>query len=47
MCIKCFGENMSYVILCENCAAVCEKLGNQEKQAFYVQRAKEAKEMIG
>ncbi|MDE6944960.1 MAG: tetratricopeptide repeat protein [Lachnospiraceae bacterium] len=42
-----FGENMSYVILCENCAAVCEKLGNQEKQAFYVQRAKEAKEMIG
>ncbi len=41
-----FGENMSYAILCENCAAVCEKLGSQEKQAFYLQKAKEVKEAI-
>ena len=26
---KHFGENMSYAVLCENCAAVCERLGNR------------------
>ena len=41
-----FGENMSYAILCEKCAAVCEKLGSQEKQAFYLQKAREVKEAI-
>lgn len=38
---KHFGENMSYVVLCENCAAVCDKLGNTEKQASYIAKAKE------
>lgn len=41
-----FGENMSYAVLCENCAAVCEKLGDKGKQAFYMDRAKEVKEAI-
>lgn len=36
-----FGENMSYAVLCENCAAVCERLGNQEKQGYYIEKAKE------
>lgn len=38
---KHFGENMSYAVLCENCAAVCERLGNQEKQGYYIEKAKE------
>lgn len=41
-----FGENMSYVILCENCAAVCEKMGNAEMQADYIERAKKIRERI-
>lgn len=41
-----FGENMSYAVLCENCAAVCEKLYDKEKQAFYLNRAKEVKEAV-
>ena len=41
-----FGENMSYVILCENCAAVCEKMGNAEMQADYIERAKKIREQI-
>ena len=36
-----FGENMSYAVLCENCAAVCERLGNREKQGYYIEKAKE------
>ena len=38
---KHFGENMSYAVLCENCAAVCERLGNREKQEYYIEKAKE------
>lgn len=41
-----FGENMSYAILCENCAAVCGKLGDAERQQFYLQRAGEVRENI-
>lgn len=41
-----FGENMSYAVLCENCAAVCEKLCDKEKQALYLNRAKEVKEAV-
>lgn len=41
-----FGENMSYVILCENCAAVCERLGDKEKQAHYVAKAKEVQKSL-
>ena len=41
-----FGENMSYAILCENCAAVCGKLGDTDKQADYQKRAIEVRERI-
>ncbi len=41
-----FGENMSYVILCENCAAVCERLGDIQKQAHYTAKAKEVQSML-
>lgn len=41
-----FGENMSYAILCENCAAVCEMLGNKAKQEFYLNKSKEVKDAI-
>lgn len=41
-----FGENMSYAILCENCAAVCEKLGDTDQQTNYLNRAKEVREKI-
>ena len=41
-----FGENMSYALLCENCAAVCDKLGEAKKQAFYLERAKKVREQI-
>ena len=41
-----FGENLSYAVLCENCAAVCEKLGNEEKQQFYLGRASEVRQAI-
>lgn len=44
---KHFGKNMSYAVLCENCAAVCEVLGLKEKQQAYLSGAAEVKEKIG
>lgn len=41
-----FGENMSYAILCENCAAVCERLNDVDKQTYYLDRALEVKSHI-
>lgn len=41
-----FGENMSYAILCENCAAVCEKLGDTTKQKSYLDKAADVKAHI-
>ncbi|MDE6737494.1 MAG: tetratricopeptide repeat protein, partial [Lachnospiraceae bacterium] len=41
-----FGENMSYAVLCENCAAVCEKLEDEEKRQFYLERAAEVRQAI-
>lgn len=41
-----YGENMSYAILCENCAAVCEKMGDDEKRETYLKRGKEVRERI-
>ncbi|MDE6389194.1 MAG: tetratricopeptide repeat protein [Lachnospiraceae bacterium] len=41
-----FGENMSYAILCENCAAVCEKLGDVKKQKNYLDEASKVKSHI-
>ena len=37
---KHFGENMSYAVLCENCAAVCERSGDQKKQEYYIEKAR-------
>lgn len=36
-----YGENMSYGILCENCAAVCGAMGDNEKQKSYADKARE------
>lgn len=36
-----YGENMSYGILCENCAAVCSSMGDGEKQKSYQEKARE------
>lgn len=43
---KHFGENMSYAILCENCAAVCERLGDDEKRENYLKRANDVRGKI-
>lgn len=36
-----YGENMSYGILCENCAAVCGAMGDGAGQKRYADRARE------
>lgn len=36
-----YGENMSYGILCENCAAVCRAMGDEKKQKEYADKARE------
>lgn len=36
-----YGENMSYGVLCENCAAVCGAMGASEKQETYQKKARE------
>ena len=41
---KHFGQNLSYAVLCENCAAVCELLGKKEKQQEYLSAAAKIKE---
>ncbi|NLL75987.1 MAG: tetratricopeptide repeat protein [Clostridiales bacterium] len=38
---KHFGENQSYGVLCENCAAVCECLKDKEKAEYYRKKAEE------
>lgn len=38
---KHFGENQSYAVLCENCAAVCDCLGDGEKAEKYRQQAQD------
>ncbi len=32
---KHYGETMSYAMLCDNCVAVCEQLGDMEKRQYY------------
>lgn len=41
-----YGENMGYALLCENCAAVCKKMGDDEKRESYLKRGKEVREKI-
>ncbi|MCM1252588.1 MAG: tetratricopeptide repeat protein [Clostridium sp.] len=42
---KHFGKNMSYAVLCENCAAVCETLEYHEKQQDYLRQAEQIRNM--
>lgn len=39
-----YGENVSYGVLCENCAAVCERMGDVQGQKKYVDKAREVME---
>lgn len=36
-----YGENMSYGVLCENCAAVCGRMGDAGRQERYAAKARE------
>ncbi len=38
---KHFGKNQSYGVLCENCAAVCSSLKEEEKAEAYRKQAQE------
>ncbi|MCM1387597.1 MAG: tetratricopeptide repeat protein [Bacillus sp. (in: Bacteria)] len=42
---KHFGKNISYAVLCENCAAVCEMLKQNEKQQNYLRQAEQIRNM--
>lgn len=42
-----YGENVSYGVLCENCAAVCERMGDTERQKRYVEKAREVMGKVG
>lgn len=37
---KHFGQNLSYALLCGNCAAICQKLGEHNKAEAYAQKEK-------
>lgn len=39
-----YGENVSYGVLCENCAAVCERMGDVSGQTRYLDKAREVME---
>ncbi len=41
-----YGENMSYGILCENCAAVCASMGDADGQESYMKKAREVMERV-
>lgn len=43
---KHFGRNASYAVLCENCAAVCELLQEEEKRQTYLQAAAKIRESL-
>lgn len=43
---KHFGRNLSYAVLCENCAAVCEALQEEEKRQNYLLTAAKIRESL-
>lgn len=43
---KHFGRNLSYAVLCENCAAVCELLQEEEKRQDYLRTASAVRESL-
>lgn len=36
---KSYGQNLSYAIICENCAVVCHEAGDSEKEGYYKEKA--------
>lgn len=42
-----YGENVSYGVLCENCAAVCERMKDVAGQKKYADKAREVMEKVG
>lgn len=42
-----YGENVSYGVLCENCAAVCERMKDAAGQKKYADKAREVMEKVG
>lgn len=44
--VRHFGENESYAILSENCAAVCERLGDERKRQEYLARAERVRKSL-
>lgn len=43
---KHFGENASYAILTENCAAVCERIGDSARRKEYLARAERVRKAL-
>ncbi|MBR6771541.1 MAG: tetratricopeptide repeat protein [Lachnospiraceae bacterium] len=43
---KHFGENLSYGVLCSNCATVCRALGEEEKAQDYEKKSKEIQQKL-
>lgn len=43
---KHFGRNLSYALLCGNCAAICHKLGDAKKALSYEKTEKELREKL-
>ncbi len=44
---KHFGRNLSYAVLCENCAAVCGQLQREEEREAYLETAAQIRESLG
>lgn len=44
--VKHFGENISYAVLSENCAAVCERTGDTMRRQEYLSRAERVRKAL-
>lgn len=44
--VKHFGENISYAVLSENCAAVCERTGDTTRRQEYLSRAERVRKTL-
>lgn len=43
---KHFGETMSYSLLCDNCAAVCDRIGDAGKKSYYEKESARIRESL-
>lgn len=43
---KHFGRNLSYALLCGNCATICQRLGQKEKEQQYLWTEKELRDRL-